>query len=133
MLMSFWTTLTLMNRFRTDFSAMSKDCACERNSDSISSMPPKGFERLVLDLLEGNWLWEGEVVGRSGDDGVDVIINQDSLGLEKVYIQVQALAGFGWFSGRFDKFSGVFNRKVALKACFVTNSCFTKNARLVSP
>ena len=57
--------------------------------DSISQISPDAFERLVVDLLEKMGYGKGETVGRSGDGGIDGIINQDALGLEKVYIQAK--------------------------------------------
>ena len=57
--------------------------------DSLLGLSPDGFERLVLALLNKLGYGEGKVVGRSGDGGIDVIINQDMLGLEKVYVQAK--------------------------------------------
>ena len=54
--------------------------------DNISQLSPEGFERLVVKLLEKMGYGKGQAVGRSGDGGIDGIINQDALGLEKVYI-----------------------------------------------
>ena len=44
---------------------------------------------LTLTLLEKLGYGEGKVVGSSSDGGIDVIINQDALGLEKVYVQAK--------------------------------------------
>ena len=61
--------------------------------DSISQISPEGFERLVVDLLQKMGYGKGQVVGKSGDRGIDGIINQDALGLEKVYIQAKRWKG----------------------------------------
>ena len=96
--------------------------------DSLLRLSPDGFERLALTLLERLGYGEGKVVGRSGDDGIDVIINQDALGLEKVYVQAKR-----WKSQvggpQIRDFSGGLQLKGAVKGVFVTTSGFTKDAR----
>ncbi len=96
-------------------------------SDIISSMTPGGFEHLVRDLLEAMGYGRGEVVGGSGDGGVDIEISQDRLGLEKVYIQVKRWQGKVG-SQEIDKFLGGLNRRGGVKGAFVTNSSFTSRA-----
>lgn len=55
--------------------------------EQLQSSSPSFFEKAVLDLFlsmgyGGSDEQSGEVLGKSGDDGVDGIINQDALGLE---------------------------------------------------
>ena len=57
--------------------------------DSLKGLTPAGFERLVVEFLSKLGYGEGTVVGRSGDQGVDGILNQDKLGLEKVFTQAK--------------------------------------------
>lgn len=96
--------------------------------DSLLDMPPDGFERLALTLLEALGYGSGDVVGRSGDDGVDVIINQDALGLEKVYVQAKRWRqSVG--AGEIRDFSGSLQLRGAAKGVFVTTSYFTKSAK----
>ena len=96
--------------------------------DSISRISPDGFERLVVDLLEKMGYGKGEAVGRSGDEGIDGIIDQDALGLEKVYIQAKR-----WQSqvGEPDirNFAGSLDAKGASKGVFVTTSSFSETAK----
>lgn len=52
------------------------------------------FERLVMDVLTkmgyGNFREDAkEVTKKSNDGGIDGIINQDKLGLDKIYVQVK--------------------------------------------
>jgi restriction system protein len=66
--------------------------------DRIREAPPDFFERLMVNLLLGMGYGgstedAGRTLGRSGDDGVDGVIDQDALGLDRVYIQAQALRG----------------------------------------
>ncbi len=96
--------------------------------NSLLDMPPDGFERLALTLLEALGYGKGDVVGRSGDDGVDVIINQDALGLEKVYVQAKRWRqSVG--AGEIRNFSGSLQVRGAAKGVFVTTSHFTKSAK----
>src|SRR5262249_47572486 len=60
----------------------------------VKSASPAFFERLVVDLLVkmgygGSRSDAGRAVGKSGDGGIDGIINEDRLGLDVVYIQAK--------------------------------------------
>ncbi len=57
--------------------------------DRIATAPPEFFERLIVNLLlamgyGGSDENAGRAIGRSGDDGVDGVIDQDPLGLDRV-------------------------------------------------
>ncbi len=96
--------------------------------ESISRISPDGFERLVVDLLENMGYGKGETVGRGGDGGIDGIINQDALGLEKVYIQAKR-----WQNQvgepEIRNFSGSLDARGANKGVFVTTSRFSTTAQ----
>jgi restriction endonuclease Mrr len=52
------------------------------------------FERLIVNLLlamgyGGSVTDAGRALGASGDNGIDGVIDQDPLGLDRVYIQVR--------------------------------------------
>ena len=55
----------------------------------VSSVSPERFERLVVDVLVKMGYGSGKLVGGSGDGGVDGIIDQDPLGLDKIYVQAK--------------------------------------------
>ncbi len=61
--------------------------------DEIKNNTPTFFEELVIDLLVamgyGGSREDAEAVGRSGDGGIDGIINEDRLGLDVVYVQAK--------------------------------------------
>jgi restriction system protein len=62
--------------------------------EQVMQSSPDFFERLVVDLLVrmgygGTRKDAGRAVGKSGDEGIDGIINEDRLGLEVVYIQAK--------------------------------------------
>jgi restriction system protein len=62
--------------------------------ERILASPPTFFERVVIKLLVemgygGSVVNAGRALGRSGDGGVDGVIDQDALGLDRVYIQAK--------------------------------------------
>jgi restriction system protein len=103
--------------------------------DRILAAPPDFFERLIISLLlsmgfGGSAADAGRALGRSGDDGVDGVIDQDALGLDRVYIQAKRYAtGNNISSGAIRDFFGSLDRHKATKGLFVTTSTFSPSAR----
>lgn len=101
----------------------------------IQAAPPDFFERLVIALLlamgfGGSAADAGRALGRSGDDGVDGVIDQDALGLDRVYVQAKRYApGNNIGSGAIRDFFGSLDRHKATKGLFVTTSTFSPSAR----
>ena len=101
----------------------------------IASAPPSFFERLIVHLLErmgygGATADAGRVLGKSGDDGVDGVIDQDALGLDRVYVQAKRYApGNTIGAGPVRDFFGSLDRHKAAKGLFVTTSAFSPQAR----
>jgi restriction system protein len=98
----------------------------------VRASDPKFFEHLVVDVLVamgygGSRLDAAQVVGRSGDDGIDGVIKEDRLGLDMVYVQAKK-----WENsvgpGEIDRFIGSLNRKKAHKGVFITSGTFTDGA-----
>jgi restriction system protein len=101
--------------------------------EKIKSCSPIFFERLVVELLVkmgyGGTLQEaGQAVGRSGDGGIDGIINEDRLGLDVIYLQAKRWEG-NVSRPEIQKFAGALQGKRARKGVFITTSDFTKEAR----
>lgn len=100
--------------------------------DKILHCKPEFFERLVVDLLMkmgyGYDSSSGNVVGKSHDGGVDGIINEDKLGLSKIYIQAKRYSnGNNVSSHDTQAFVGAMHK--AQKGVFITTSDFTKEAK----
>jgi restriction system protein len=60
----------------------------------ICAASPAFFERLVVDLLlkmgyGGSRAEAGRALGKTGDGGIDGVIDQDQLGLDRIYIQAK--------------------------------------------
>jgi len=100
---------------------------------AVKESSPSFFERVVVDLLVkmgygGNRQDAGRALGKSGDEGIDGIINEDRLGLDVIYIQAKRWEGV---VGRpeIQKFAGALQGQRARKGVFITTSSFTKEAR----
>ncbi|MBK6759084.1 MAG: restriction endonuclease [Ignavibacteria bacterium] len=98
----------------------------------MAKMDPYQFEQLVVDLLAamgygGSREEAASVTRKSGDEGIDGIINQDRLGLDVVYIQAKRWANN---VGRADvqAFVGALAGKQANKGIMITTSDFSKGA-----
>lgn len=102
--------------------------------DRIRAAPPEFFERLIVNLLlsmgfGGSAADAGRALGRSGDDGVDGVIDQDALGLDRIYIQAKRYSpGNNIGSGAIRDFFGSLDRHKASKGLFVTTSLFSSAA-----
>lgn len=114
------------------YSTLRKDLESEILS-SVKEASPSFFERLVVDLLVrmgygGNRQDAGKALGKSGDGGIDGIINEDRLGLDVIFIQAKRWEGT---VGRpeIQKFAGALQGQRARKGVFITTSSFTKEAQ----
>jgi restriction system protein len=94
---------------------------------------PKFFEYLVVDLLVamgygGSRVDAAQVVGKSGDGGIDGVIKEDRLGLDMVYIQAKRVeSDVG--PGAIREFVGSLGEHKANKGVFITCGAFTSGAR----
>ncbi len=100
----------------------------------ILSNSPAFFEQLIVDLLVamgygGSHKDAAAQLGRSGDGGVDGIVNEDRLGLDRIYIQAKRYAP-GNPVGRPDVngFVGSLVGLGATKGVFVSTSTFSQPA-----
>lgn len=100
----------------------------------LQGKDPGFFEEAVLQLLlamgYGGTNGKGTVTALSNDGGIDGVIDQDILGLNRVYIQAKRYATQNTV-GRPDLqgFVGALSGK-ADSGVFITTSCFSENAKL---
>lgn len=99
----------------------------------IKADTPTFFERLVVELLVkmgygGSRKEAGKALGKSGDEGIDGIINEDRLGLDTIYLQAKRWEGT---VGRpeIQKFVGALHGKRARKGVFITTGKYSTEAR----
>lgn len=101
----------------------------------IMEKEPDFFEELVVKLLVamgygGSVDNPGKAIGRTGDGGVDGVIDQDILGLDRIYIQAKRYCqGNNVGAGAIRDFFGSLDNKKAAKGLFVTTSDFTEDAK----
>jgi restriction system protein len=100
----------------------------------VLAAPPDFFERLVVQLLVamgygGSAADAGRALGKSGDGGVDGVIDQDALGLDRIYVQAKRYADNKVSAGDIRDFFGSLDRFKASKGLFVTTSSFSPAAK----
>jgi len=100
----------------------------------ILSKDDKFFEVLVVQLLEkmgygGDFEDSSDVVGKTGDGGIDGIIKEDKLGFDTIYIQAKRYTDASVGRPELQKFSGALAGKNATKGVFITTSKFADTAR----
>lgn len=71
-----------------------KDALAQEILERVKAMPPAFFEQLIVQLMlslgyGGTVADAGQTLGKSGDGGVDGVIKQDKLGLDKIYLQAK--------------------------------------------
>ena len=98
----------------------------------VKEIEPAQFERLVIDLLlsmgyGGSRQEAGTLVGKTGDGGIDGIINEDRLGLDKIYLQAKRWENTVPIKEVRD-FAGALLAQKARKGVFITTSDFPKSA-----
>ncbi len=108
-----------------DLNSILRDMILEK----LRTMDSTRFEYIVKDFMEEMKYGEGKVTQRSNDGGIDVIINEDELGLSKIYLQAKRYAT-GNNIGRpaLQEFSGAMDSYSTAKGVFITTSSFVKTA-----
>jgi len=98
----------------------------------VKAGSPAFFEQMVVELLlrmgyGGSRTDAGQVVGKSGDEGIDGTISEDRLGLDIVYLQAKKWDGT---VGRpeVQKFVGALHGRRARKGVLITTGTFSTDA-----
>ncbi|WP_132428433.1 restriction endonuclease [Pseudonocardia endophytica] len=101
--------------------------------ERLRSANPEFLEQSVLDVLVamgyGGVEQRARRIGGSGDGGVDGVIDQDALGLARIYVQAKRYAA-GNSVGRpeVQGFVGALHGHQANQGVFITTSNFTRDA-----
>ena len=97
--------------------------------DMVLMQSPQFFESLVVELLEKMGYGSGFKTQYSHDDGIDGVINEDTLGLDVIHIQAKR-----WKSNNkvgkkeLQSFVGAMSGNGGQKGVFITTSSYTKEA-----
>lgn len=101
--------------------------------DRALALSPIGFEDLVISLLERMGYGHAGSVDRTsatGDAGVDGIISQDPLGLDRIYVQAKRYAADNVIHRpKIHEFAGALLGKQGDRGVYITTSSFSSGAR----
>ena len=103
--------------------------------ERVRSSTPQFFEDLILKLLlamgyGGTSEDAARALGKSGDNGVDGVVDQDSLGVDQIYVQAKRYdEGNNVGAGEIRNFCGALSQKKVQKGIFFTTSKFSNSAR----
>ena len=101
--------------------------------EKVKHQSPAFFEHLVVDLLVkmgygGSFENSAQVTQYTNDNGIDGIIYEDKLGLDKIYVQAKR-----WENQvsrpKIQEFAGALVGQNANKGVFITTSSYSKEAR----
>ena len=101
--------------------------------EKVKHQTPAFFEHLVVDLLVkmgygGSFENSAQVTQQTNDNGIDGIIYEDKLGLDKIYVQAKR-----WENQvsrpKIQEFAGALVGQNANKGVFITTSTYSKEAR----
>ncbi len=95
----------------------------------LKQIDPIRFERIVLQLMEKMNYGVGAMTKMSHDGGVDGIINEDELGLEKIYLQAKRYSDNKVNEKEMQNFAGALGCSSVRKGVFITTSFFDENAK----
>ncbi|WP_052887599.1 restriction endonuclease [Thermogemmatispora carboxidivorans] len=101
--------------------------------ERVRKSTPGFFERLVLDLLlamgyGGSRKEAAQALGGTGDGGVDGVIYEDRLGLDRIYVQAKRWQGTVG-GPDVQAFAGALMGKKARKGIFMTTGTFSTGAQ----
>jgi restriction system protein len=96
--------------------------------DKVKENTPDFFEQLVVNLIEKMGYGRGTVTGKSGDGGIDGLIDEDKLGLSQIFLQAKRWKGT--VPGKeIRDFAGMLDSKKSKKGIFITTSDYSNDAK----
>jgi len=95
--------------------------------EKLKSIDPYYFEKVILILLKKMGYGEFIETSKSGDGGIDGIINEDKLGLEKIYTQAKRYNENKVREKEIRNFIGAMSGDTS-KGVFITTSTFDESA-----
>lgn len=102
--------------------------------DKVMEQSPQFFEGLVVELLEKMGYGSGFKTQYSHDDGIDGVINEDTLGLDVIHIQAKRWNKNNKVSQKeLQSFVGAMSGNGGQKGVFITTSSYTKDALEYKP
>ena len=127
--------LTPTDLLEQAFENINRDLA-EDLLQKVMDQTPRFFETLVVDLLKkmgygGSFDGSTKVTPYVHDDGIDGIIYEDKLGLDKIYIQAKKYKADNTVGKpQIQQFAGALDEQKATKGVFITTSDYSDGARI---
>lgn len=97
--------------------------------NKLKKVDPIRFEQIVLLLMEKMNYGVGTLTKLSHDGGIDGIINEDELGLEKIYLQAKRYTDNKVNEREMQNFAGALSCSPVRKGVFITTSYFDDKAK----
>lgn len=94
----------------------------------LKALSASSFERFVVELITAMGYGIGEVTGRSGDGGIDGVIYQDRLRLDRIFLQAKRWTEQPVRSPEINGFIGALARQGATQGVFATTSRYSADA-----
>lgn len=116
------------------FNSIVDDLAADLLQKTLEQSP-QFFEHLVVDLMVkmgygGSFANSARVTQYVHDEGIDGIIYEDKLGLDKIYIQAKRYKPNNTIGKpQIQQFAGALDEQKATKGVFITTSSYSKEAR----
>ena len=129
------STLTPTEMLEQAYHSIVDDLAADLLQKTLDQTP-QFFEHLVVDLMVkmgygGSFANSAKVTQYIHDDGIDGIIYEDKLGLDKIYIQAKRYKTDNVIGKpQIQQFAGALDEQKATKGVFITTSSYSKEARL---
>lgn len=99
--------------------------------EQLKKTDPVYFEKICLELMKAmGYGDEVSLTARSHDGGIDGIVNEDSLGLDKIYLQAKRYSENKVNEKEMQNFIGALSTSPVNKGVFITTSEFSEKARL---
>lgn len=95
----------------------------------LKQVDPVRFEQIVLTLMEKMNYGVGSMTKLSHDGGIDGIIDEDELGLEKIYLQAKRYSDNKVNEKEMQNFAGALSCSPVRKGVFITTSYFDEKAK----
>ena len=115
-----------INRIQDDVGA----ALTQRLRQSHADFFEEAVVKLLLTMGYGGAEQRGRRIGGSGDGGVDGVVDQDALGLDRIYVQAKRYADDNTVGREtIQAFVGALHGVGASRGVFITTSAFTSGAR----
>ena len=95
----------------------------------LKQVAPVRFEQIVLTLMEKMNYGVDSMTKLSHDGGIDGIIDEDELGLEKIYLQAKRYSDNKVNEKEMQNFAGALSCSPVRKGVFITTSYFDEKAK----